>query len=195
MITFRIFTLNSLPSLLIPFLLSGYTGIALLNGAVAAPMMAEEYEIKAVYLYNLGSFITWPDSVLKHPNTSFRICVLGEDPCQQSLDIATNNEKVKGHAVEIRLLHKLEQIDSCHILFVSASEQQHLSAILARAKLRFILCVSDIPEFIVQGGMVEFFIHSNKVRLAINPEALQEAQLRANANLLGLARIVQGKKK
>ncbi len=39
----------------------------------------EEYQIKAVYLFNFALFFTWQDSAFKHPRQPFRFCVLGQE--------------------------------------------------------------------------------------------------------------------
>ncbi|MGH9723681.1 MAG: YfiR family protein, partial [Candidatus Acidiferrales bacterium] len=45
-----------------------------------------EYQVKAVYLYNFGRFVQWPPNVTANNDSTFTICVLGQDPFGPILD-------------------------------------------------------------------------------------------------------------
>jgi hypothetical protein len=148
-----------------------------------------EYQIKAVYLFNFANFVTWPASVFS-AGDAFRICVLGDDPFKQGLDLAVENEKIEGRKVEIIRTHDLDKISQCQIVYVSDSERWRLSRVLEQVKQKPVLTVSDTKDFAAQGGMVEFLTRSNQVRFAISPAIVEQAGLKASANLLRLATIV-----
>jgi hypothetical protein len=50
-----------------------------------------------------------------------------------------------------------------------------------------ILTVSDAPDFVAQGGMIQFVIEGNRVRFQINLTAAQQAKLSLSSELLKLA--------
>jgi hypothetical protein len=150
----------------------------------------EEYQIKAVYLFNFALFFTWQDFVFKHPRQPFRFCVLGKDPFGIDLDIVLENEIVEGRSVTVQRLSTVYRSAGCQILFVSQSEKSRLRTILAYLKRYPILSVSDIKGFVRRGGMIEFFnTPYNEVRFIIAPETVDEAHLIASANLLEIAEI------
>jgi hypothetical protein len=151
----------------------------------------EEYQIKAVYLFNFALFFTWPRYVFKHPKQAFRICIIGDDPFGIDLDLVIENEIVEGRRVTVRRLSTIKKSKYCQILFVSQSEQSSLVNIFAYLKRHPILTVSDINNFAIRGGMIQFFnTPNNEVRFIIAPETVDEADLIASANLLQIARIV-----
>ncbi len=156
----------------------------------AAPI-AKEYQIKAVFLYNFANFIRWPYSAFTHYQAPFNICILGDDPFQEGIDVMVENEEVKGHIVKVQRLNDIVNVDNCQILFISQSEKFYLYQILFSLQQRPILTVSDINNFVTQGGMIQFFKQSRRVRFYIAIDTLKEAGLKASVNLLRIAKIVR----
>jgi len=148
----------------------------------------EEYQIKAVYLFNFALFFTWPDYT--HPSQAFRICILGQNPYGIDLELVVENETVEGHQVIVQPIYSVYRSQRCQMLFVSQSERSRLANIFTYLHQSPILTVSDIKGFAQQGGMIEFFnTPYNEVRFIIAPEAVTEANLIASANLLEIAQI------
>lgn len=155
--------------------------------------IVREYQVKAAYLFKFGKFTTYPANVFSSANASFNICVLGEDPFQRTLDTAIKDEQIQDHPVTLHYFQTLEEVRDCHTLFISESEQRRLADILAYVRQRSILTVSDIKNFVSQGGMIEFFLEGNNVRFFIDPSKTNEAGLQMNSQLLRLAIIKNGK--
>jgi len=154
---------------------------------------AKEYEIKAAFLFNLGSFITWPESAFENAATPFHICVLGTDPFGEILDVITTDQTVSGHPVIIRRLHDIAEATHCEVVFISQSEQPRIQAIFNALSSQPVLTVSDMDDFVLRGGMVQFFPLNNKIRLMLAPEAFSEAGLKASAHLMRIAQLKKGK--
>ncbi|MDY6993908.1 MAG: YfiR family protein, partial [Pseudomonadota bacterium] len=74
-------------------------------------------------------------------------------------------------------------------LFFNQLEDKQLHKAFKIIKDAAILTVSDMSHFIREGGMIEFFKQRNKVKIGINPEALQAVDLKARAQLLNLSEI------
>jgi hypothetical protein len=153
---------------------------------------AKEYQIKAVYLYNFSSFITWKPEAFANPQAPFTYCVLGNNPFDKQLDLAMANETVEGHPIQNKYLTQVEQVEGCHVLFIATSEAAKLQLILAQVRKHPILTVSDIPDFIEQGGMIKFYTNQRRqVRMMVDPLTLQEAGLAVSGNLLRVAEVVR----
>ncbi len=148
--------------------------------------IAKEYQIKSVFLYNFASFIKWPNSAFVN-NNNFYICILGEDPFKQVIDITVENENISGHPIMIKRLAKLKKEDICQILFVSKTE--NTPNILPIVTNFPILTISDTDSFVEQGGMIQFFNRGKKIRFLINPEKVKETGLYVSGNLLKIAKI------
>ncbi|MEK8015696.1 MAG: YfiR family protein [Candidatus Parabeggiatoa sp.] len=156
----------------------------------AVLLTPKEYQVKAVYLFNFSKFINWPASAFDNSRTPIRICVLGKNPFED-FDRLVKGKKVQKRRITVEHLSDYRQANRCHILFVSKSEKGNQAAILAYTQQYPILTVSDIRNFVVRGGMIQFYIRGRKVRFMIDPDTVQEAGIRASANLLRVAKIVR----
>jgi len=156
----------------------------------AALLTPKEYQVKAVSLFNFSKFTRWQASAFDSPQAPIRICVLGKNPFED-FDVLVKNKKVKGRTITVKYFHDFRVANRCHILFVSKSEQGDQAAILDYVKQYPILTVSDIKNFVIRGGMIQFYMRDRKVRFMIDPETVKEAGIRANANLLRVAKIVK----
>lgn len=146
-----------------------------------------EYELKAAYLYNFGKFTRWPASVIPASNQVFAICVLGKNPFGSSLDATVKGESIDGKSLAVRYLGSRDELNGCHILFVSDSEEHRVEAILAELGKRPILTVSDIPDFADRGGDIEFLRVGEKIRFKVNLGAAERSGLSLSSDLLKVA--------
>jgi len=157
----------------------------------AAPKIAQEYQVKAVFLYNFANFIRWPQTAFANPRAPFNICILGHDPFRPEIDIAVENEQVDRHVVKVKRLNSMVNVDRCQILFISQSEAANFTTILNFIHKRPILTVSEIDDFVTQGGMIQFFKYRKRIRFYIVPDTLKKSGLQASGNLLRVAKIVR----
>lgn len=163
---------------------------AMLSHSYAAPA-ASEYQIKSVFVYNFVNFVTWPETSFSSSGSDFNICLLGDDPFGMLLDVTTEGQKIGGRSISVQRIKKISDIRPCQILFISESEEDRLADIFAFTDRYTILTVSDIEDFIMRGGMIEFFSSNNKVRLGINPKLARKADLHVDANLIQLSTIIE----
>lgn len=147
-----------------------------------------EYGVKAVYLFNFGKFIEWPASAKK--DDSFAICVLGADPFGSVLDATLAGEAIDNRKLVAKRIASARDAD-CRILFVSSSEAPRLKDILASLNKSAILTVSDLPDFTVNGGMIQFVLQGDKVRFEVNLTAAEKADLTLSSQLLKVAQAVR----
>ena len=142
-----------------------------------------EYDVKAVYLYNFVRLVNWPEGA---PSGPIRICVAGTHPIEEKLEETVRGETVEGQPLTIRILPQPDA--GCEVLFIPrrSAESEYLRAVEGRA----VLTVGESPEFIREGGIVNFFLEGKRVRFEINPAAAARANLRISSRLLQLARLV-----
>jgi hypothetical protein len=149
----------------------------------------QEYQIKAVYLYNFSKFVQWPPET--ENKDSFVICVLGRDPFGAALDDVLNGEKIERKTLVARRITDVQEAAKCQILFVASSEAGRAKQILSSLGKNSILTVSDIANFSVIGGMIQFVIQDNKVRFEVNLSAADKAGLTFSSQLLKVASAVK----
>jgi hypothetical protein len=168
-------------------------GLLLLSAREAPASGHTEYEVKAAYLYNFGRFVDWPQEAPPTRASDFQICVLGEDPFGAALDSTISGEKIDGKNVSARRVSKIDEAAECRILFISLSERAQIKAMLSTLAKSSILTVSDEPQFIQKGGMVQFVLADGRVRFEINVGAARQAGLSLSSDLLKVAaRVRQG---
>jgi hypothetical protein len=171
--------------------------LLLLAGAVRSDAQGgpSEYEVKAVFLLNFAQFIEWPAAAFAGPKDPLVIGVLGEDPFGDVLDEVVRDENVNGRPLAVRRYARAEQIDSCHILFISRSESRRLEQVLAALRGRNLLTVGDTDGYALRGVMIRFVTEKNRLRLRINLEAARGAGLTLSSKLLRPAEIVTTQEK
>ena len=145
-----------------------------------------EYEVKAAYLYNFGKFIKWPPAAAS-VDPSFAICVFGPDPFGTSLDGLTAGESLDGKRLAVRRITSTDEAQKCRILFISRSEQGRASSILNAVKRLPILTVSDMPNFLENGGVISFVMQGDRVRFEVSLPAAERAGLSLSSELLKVA--------
>ncbi|MBI4710040.1 MAG: YfiR family protein [Nitrospirae bacterium] len=138
-------------------------------------------------MYNFAKFIEWPADA----GASMNLCVYGEDPFGPALD-SINDKLVRDKKVVVKRIKYPQQLKPCQIIFISASEKEHLPQILDAVENLSILTVGDTNGFAHQGVVINFFIEDEKVRFEINPKAAEDAGLKISSKLLKLGRIVKG---
>jgi hypothetical protein len=148
-----------------------------------------EYEIKAAFLYNFVKFVEWPNEVL--PETSdITVCVLGGEPSVEPLE-SINGKTVRGRRLSVRRIRAITNVESCHVLFISSSEEGRLPQVMQNLHGSSVLTVGEMERFIASGGIINFVVERNKVRFEINPTSAERARLKLSSQLLSLARVVR----
>lgn len=156
----------------------------------AQTQSVREYQIKAAYIFNFTNFVTWPSDSFSRSNSPFIIGILGDNPFDSNLKEIISGEYVNGHPVIIQQYYDLEDIRTCHILFINQIEIDKLkTADITALRKRSILTVSDAANFNLKGGVVKFYKKNNKIHLQINNEAAKAADLVISSKLLNLAEI------
>jgi hypothetical protein len=173
------------------------TAVAIAWGFLSIPALhaqnpkPTDYEVKAAYLYNFGRFVEWPGKVEATQGGSFTVCVLGQDPFGPSLDTTLAGETIGGKSVVAKRISSAEESGNCQILFLSLMDDSRLNKIIADLDKKAVLTVSDMPQFVKRGGMIQFVLDGKKVRFEVNLTATQHAGLTLSSELLKVATAVR----
>ena len=155
------------------------------------PSKPSEYDVKAAYLLNFGKFVRLHGQA--SIRSSFDICTLGHEAMESSLDSLAANSAINGLPVHVNHLHDITDAKPCAIVFIGSSEIDRLREDLAILGNADILTVSDAPDFLQRGGMIQFVLISNHVRFAVNLDAVSRTHLSLSSELLRVASSVSGK--
>jgi hypothetical protein len=145
--------------------------ISILTASLSYAALKSPNEQQASHLLKLSQWMIWPDSVFEAPTTPIRICILGN---VAGFDSQILYQKVNQRTTLVLPINDFKSANVCHILFISQSEQNNLTTILAYTQQYPILTVSDIEDFIVQSGMIQFYNRGNQVRLMFDPQTIYD---------------------
>lgn len=146
-----------------------------------------EYEIKAAFICNFTKFVEWPHEVFASDSTKLVIGILGMDPFDDTMERVIRGRQPKRMGIEVKRFRSAAEIDQCHVLFISRSEENRLTSIIRRIGKTPILTICEAEDFLPAGGIIRLFSRQNKVRFEINPAAAAQVGLMISSKLLKLA--------
>jgi hypothetical protein len=152
-----------------------------------------EYNVKAAFLYSFGRYVEWPKDAFNTHSGDFVIGVCGEDPFGQVLDRIAQAKTIQGRRIIIQKMATIEELQPCHILFVSHSippQQQSMIINKMRTDDKSTLLIGETPGFAERGGGINFFVEGGTVRFEINVDAIRQEKLMLDAKLLNLGKKV-----
>jgi hypothetical protein len=152
-----------------------------------------EYRSKANFLATFPSFVDWPESAFASVQSPFLICVRGDFSFGTSLAELARGASPHGRRVEVRWVHKDQELRDCHIAFVSRSESKRYAKLLQLLEGTGVLTVGETDGFLDAGGAVSFSFEHEALQFEVNLIAADIAHLRISSRLLALARHVVSK--
>lgn len=172
------------------------TGRTLLIAALATSVAVEatpvraqdglnEYDVKAAFIYNFAKFVQWPPETT---SSALVVGVLGDGPLGDPLVQIVNGKTVQGRELVVRRIRNDDDLRSCDIVFVGASEERRTADIVGSLRSRPVLTVGETPHFLRDGGMIRFLIERNRVRFQIDSQNADQAGLKISSQLLSLAK-------
>lgn len=151
------------------------------NPEVAFP----EEQVKAAFLYHFGTYVEWPEPA--STDDVMTIAVLGDDAVADQLAQFLPGRTIARRAIDVRRLGGLGDLGNAEILFIGREQNNRLLEIIAAVADRPMLVVTDTPDGLVEGAMVNFQTLENRVRFEISVPAAERAGLRLSSRLLSAA--------
>jgi hypothetical protein len=155
----------------------------------AQKRVAQEYQVKAAFLFNFTRFIDWPETAFDSPDAPFLIGILGANPFGNFLEQIVENEKVNNHRIKVVYCKTVKEAAQCHLLYVNVPDNDKLKSIIKETAGKPVLTVSDMAHFLRWGGHIRFFKELDKIRLQINVNESRSAKLTISSKLLDVAQI------
>ena len=175
---------------------AGVTGaglaIALLTAVPPAgeaqPMAAST--LKAAFMLNFVKFAEWPPRKSALP---IRLCVSGDEGIAEALTRTANGQTVDGRSIQVSRFDSSDAVRDCQLLFIAERNPGRLAAIVQEASESPVLTVSDVAKSATNGVMIEFFLEKDRLRFAVNIDAMERSQIKLGSRILSLAVIVRTK--
>lgn len=168
------------------------TGVLAVTPPAHGQVIDREYKLKAAYLYKFATYVAWPERAFQDADSPFVIGILGPDPVGDDLRKIAEVKTIGGRRIEVRNYANPEEVGKCHILFMArelADEAQ--SAAVRLLSGRHILLVGEETGFLEHGGVVDFVIEGNRIRIHVSQPAYEREELEISAQLLRIATVVK----
>jgi hypothetical protein len=144
-----------------------------------------DYQAQAVYLYNLAKFVRWPES----PHDAVTVCVAGPEAYFNALKQLSISEE-DAEPFEVRAVERTEQMAGCDIVYIESKE--HTDEWLTACNGKPELTVSDLPDFLDRGGMIQLTPAEDRVRFAVDLRPVSNSGLTLSSELLKVATTIRG---
>jgi hypothetical protein len=152
-----------------------------------AQSVADEYQVKAAFLFHFAQFVDWPPGVLTDSDSSLTLCVFDDEPRRQELQSTIEGKAIGPRVLHIRQVSQSQAIQGCNILFLSREESHRQTAILKSLRGMPVLTVGETDNFLSDGGMIRFHLDANRIRFDINLDGAESSHLKISSRLLLLA--------
>ena len=149
---------------------------------------ADEYDVKAAFLYNFTKFIEWPQAA----NAAFAICILGDDPFGTTIDRLVNGKTALGKPFQVRRIKEPADAKQCQLAFISSIEKSKEPKLVEAVGESAVLTVGETKDFLNKGGMIFLSMEESNVSIVINTTATDKARLKISAKLMTLAKVFKG---
>jgi len=160
-----------------------------LPGQSTAP--SSEIKLKVAYIYNFAKFIHWPEDCFTDEQSPLVIGVLGRSPVEDAL-IPLAQKTVRNRPIVIRNFSRVEEVQDCHLLYVSLPLSRPVGEILETLGSQSIVTVGDGKDFAARGGVIQFVTRRERLRFLVNLESVFRNDIKIDSQLLSLAVDVMG---
>ena len=143
--------------------------------------------IRVAYLYNFAHYVQWPGMADTQP---IRFCFVGGVATFNAFTAPAAARTIDQHPAEARALRDGESPQGCQLLYVEASTHPP-TAPAKQLSAPALLTVSEQPDFLRQGGVIELFTDNNHLRFRVSLSNAHRASLVMSSNLLQLAATVE----
>ena len=157
-------------------------------GISGGTQTTRDSDVEAAYLFNFAKFMHAP----AHSQDSFTIAVVGKSPIGEMLETITTNEQIDGRPLKVVHAASADQARNCDIVFLGDSETARMDKDIAMLAGSSALTVSNVPDFVQRGGMIQFKVVDKRVRFLVNLNAATKEKIFLSSELLKVAMSVQG---
>ena len=139
-----------------------------------------ENVLKGVMLERISQFITY------ERKDNFVICTYKDKKINSSFKQLFLHRTYQNNSIKVQNISSLNKISSCDILYVENPSSKLLDSIVA-TRGEYTLLASNDVDYLDDGFMLALYLKKDKIKFAINQQALLDASLKVNYRLLRVA--------
>jgi hypothetical protein len=155
---------------------------------IAKAQQDADYTIHANIIYHFTKYINWPPA---KKSGDFIIGVVGDTPLFSQLKKNIEGKMAGDQRIVIQRFSSSAGSFSCHILFVSDEASDEIKKIAAKTAGSSLLLVSESEGLAKKGSCINFIIVSDRIKLEINKNNIEQRNLGIASELLALGKIVR----
>lgn len=149
---------------------------------------SKEYMLKAVFFEKFARFSKWPENTKMD---TFSIKIIGKSPFEGALDTLYKTHKIKNKPVSIKYISSVDQINNCHLLFVTKSASDKINSILKQTESKPILTIGEKSYSQNKSSIINFYTtKEGTVHFEISYKQLKQCGIKMDPMLLDFAKIV-----
>lgn len=141
-------------------------------------------KMKAIFIMNFTKLIEWPKS---YREGNFVVGVVGDSPLYLELVKMAKTKKVANQSLEIKKFNSVNEIEDCHILYVSKEKSDDISTVIKQVKTNSTLIVTEQQGLVDKGAGINFIIKDNRQKFELNKKNVEKYKLKVSSNLEALA--------
>lgn len=145
------------------------------------------HEIHAMMIYNFTKYIQWPGY---QPSQDFVVAVIGSDDVYNTLSTWYGGQERGNKKFIIKKFNSPDDIQKCHILYVSKNNSRQFDDIKAKLGSGSTLLITDKPGLGKQGSGINFVTEGNKLSIELNQSAIEAANLKVSSQLTSIAKLI-----
>ncbi|SFB70756.1 protein of unknown function [Flexibacter flexilis DSM 6793] len=176
MLTNTYFDFNSMKKLRLIFVLSLFTSFSTFA-------QTTDYKFQSLFVYNIAKLAKWtPD----HEAGDFKIAILGNKQVAETMSQALTNKKVGAQNIKVEVFNDINDVSSCHILFVPATTKVPIEKLTKVVEKNNIMLVTERDGWGRKGSAINFIMVDGKMKFEVNQEAAQKANVKLSNSLTAM---------
>jgi hypothetical protein len=147
---------------------------------------------KAVFLYQIFNYVTWPASSDAISEKSSNLCVYGLTSFKKELELIQTLETDR--PFRVRYVSQLTELGNCNIVYFGTLDRlalKFLESDRESDRESDILTISDDPIFFKKGGMIFLFFEGGKLRLNVNRTKLYKSGFNLGSKIFRLTKQIK----
>lgn len=168
--------------------------ILLFSGMAAAvsagpkppPVPTPEFQSKAARLARFAQVTNWPANKLPR-ESPLVIGVFGNDLVCDYLREALGGRRLRGREVIVKRGLAVQEVLSCHVIFIGSREQDVYRDVLRKAIGEPILTIGESDTFLDRGGIITMAMINGSAQFTFDSSNLKRSRLEIDPETLALA--------
>lgn len=139
---------------------------------------------QAMFIFNFSRLIEWPAA---YKNGPFIIGVLGTSPVADELELYTKGKKVGAQDIQIIRYKTVQEITTCHILFIPFSRSKQLAEVSTSLQGKSTLLITEKSGALKEGSAINFIILGDKLKFELNADNASKYGIKVSSKLEEMA--------